>query len=71
MNTPSTLLDSLPKNDSPSLMEGVHWGFIADDSLGAACQAAGEAALRKDVAGAVRAVLMFAKSQYVGEKSNG
>ena len=51
---------SSPRKNSPSLTTGVHFGFIADDSLGSACQAAGEAALRKDVQGAIRAVLMLA-----------
>lgn len=36
------------KNRSPSSTGAVHYGFIADDSLGSAYQAVAEAVLRDD-----------------------
>lgn len=41
----------------------VRYGFIADDDLGVACQGVAEAALRRDAASAVSAVLRFARKR--------
>ena len=42
---------------------GVHYGFLADDEIGVILQAVGEAAAKKDVAGAIAAARRLLKRE--------
>lgn len=52
----NTLPVFLRKKNSPSSMEGIHYGFIADDSIGSAYQAVMEGVLRDEKNAVLRAL---------------